>query len=82
MGSPAPVSFSVMTRAELEQWALFGASWQVVRLTDDRVVLDMLSCTGELVERRESSDRELIGWLRALAEAPPTASSQPAVAGR
>lgn len=64
MRSPAAVSFWVVTRAELERWTLFGASWRVVRLTDDRVVLDMLSCTGELVERRESSDRELIGWLR------------------
>jgi hypothetical protein len=53
-----------LTIAELERWVLFGADWQLVRLSDGHAVVDMCACTGELVERRESRDHALISYLR------------------
>lgn len=56
---------SPLTLADLERWELFGATWRVVELSDERAVLDMCACTGQLVERRASDDRALIDHLRA-----------------
>jgi hypothetical protein len=56
-----------LTLADLERWELFGATWRVVELSDDRALLDMCACTGQLVERRESEDRALITYVRATA---------------
>jgi hypothetical protein len=53
-----------LTLADLERWELFGATWRVVELSDDRALLDMCACTGELVERRASQDRTLIDYVR------------------
>jgi hypothetical protein len=52
------------TLADLERWELFGATWRVVELSDDRALLDMCACTGQLVERRTSEDRALIDYVR------------------
>jgi hypothetical protein len=54
-----------LTIDRLERWALFGARWRVVELSPDRAVVDMCACTGELVQRAESADAELIEYLRA-----------------
>jgi hypothetical protein len=56
-----------LTLADLERWELFGATWRVVELSDDRALLDMCACTGQLVERRESADRALIDHVRTVA---------------
>jgi hypothetical protein len=53
-----------LTLADLERWELFGATWRVVELSDDRALLDMCACTGQLVERRASGDRALIDYVR------------------
>jgi hypothetical protein len=39
-----------------------------VELSDDRALLDMCACTGQVVERRASEDRALIDYVR-VAEA-------------
>jgi hypothetical protein len=56
-----------LTLADLERWELFGASWRLVALAQDRALLDMCTCEGQLVERRESEDRALIDYVRATA---------------
>jgi hypothetical protein len=56
-----------LTLADLERWELFGATWRVVELSDDRALLDMCACTGQPVERRKSEDRALINYVRARA---------------
>ena len=56
-----------LTLADLERWELFGATWRVVQVSDDRALLDMCACTGQIVERRESDDRALIKYVRAQA---------------
>lgn len=48
----------------LERWVLFGAGWRVVELSDECAVVDLCTCTGELVERRECDDRAVIQYLR------------------
>jgi hypothetical protein len=50
--------------AELNRWELFGATWRVVEITDNRVVVDLCTCTNELVERRASEDRALVQHVR------------------
>jgi hypothetical protein len=62
---------AALTLAELERWELFGATWRVVELSDDRALLDMCACTGQLVERRSSDDPKLIERVRALAATSP-----------
>jgi hypothetical protein len=53
-----------VTVERLERWELFGASWEVVEVSDREVVVDFCSCTGELVERRRSGDPVVIEYVR------------------
>jgi hypothetical protein len=53
----------LLTIDALERWVLFGAQWRVIYLSDERAVVDLCACTGELVERLESDDPALIGYL-------------------
>lgn len=56
-----------LTIAELEQWTLFGARWELVESATDHATVDMCSCTGELVERRRTEDPNVIEYVRAAA---------------
>jgi hypothetical protein len=56
-----------LTVAELEQWTAFGACWRPQRLEAERVIVDLCQCTGELVERREAVDPEVVAYVRAHA---------------
>jgi hypothetical protein len=58
-----------LTLTDLERWELFGATWRVVELSDERALLDMCACTGQLVERRASDDPALIDYVRDAAAA-------------
>jgi hypothetical protein len=37
---------------------------RLVHLSDERAAIDLCTCTGELLERRESHDAALIDYLR------------------
>jgi hypothetical protein len=52
----------------VERWEDHGAVWRAVHVSDERAVVDLCTCTGEPVERLESSDPELIRFLRERAE--------------
>jgi hypothetical protein len=49
---------------DLERWVLSGAHWRVVDISNDHAVVDMCTCTGEPMERVESDDPAVIGYLR------------------
>jgi hypothetical protein len=53
-----------LTIDRLERWVLFGAHWRVVNIANEHAVVDLCACTGELVERVESGDAEVIEYLR------------------
>jgi hypothetical protein len=53
-----------VTLEDLNRWVLSGAHWRVVDVTNQRVIVDLCACTGELVERRQSNDPAVIGYLR------------------
>jgi hypothetical protein len=53
------------TIAELEDWERDGAVWRAVELSEGHAVVDLCACTGELMERVESDDPELIEFVRA-----------------
>ena len=53
-----------VTIDELESWVLAGAHWRVLDISSDRTVVDLCTCTGEPMERVESIDPAVIGYLR------------------
>jgi hypothetical protein len=55
---------STLTIDALERWVLFGAQWRTVELSGERAVVDLCTCTGEPVERLESEDPAVIGYVR------------------
>jgi hypothetical protein len=48
----------------LERWVHNGATWRPVHVSDAKAIVDLCTCHGEPVERIESSDRDLIAFLR------------------
>jgi hypothetical protein len=46
-----------LTLEHLDRWALSGAHWRVVDITNQCVVVDLCACTGEPVGRRQSDER-------------------------
>ncbi|MGN6170077.1 MAG: hypothetical protein ACTHQQ_18190 [Solirubrobacteraceae bacterium] len=50
--------------SQLEDWELHGATWRTVELDDERVVLELCSCSGEPMDLVESDDWELIEYVR------------------
>lgn len=54
--------------AILERWEDNGAMWRAVHVSDAKVIVDLCTCTGEPVDRLESTDPELIGFVRELAD--------------
>jgi hypothetical protein len=58
------MTWALLTIGDLERWQFFGAEWRVVHLSDQRAIVDFRRCTGEPVERRESSDSVVVNWIR------------------
>ena len=48
----------------LERWRESGAGYRVLHLSEDRAVVELLSCLGEVEDQLASSDPRLIEWLR------------------
>ena len=48
----------------LERWCDHGAHFKVLHLSDEAAIVQLCSCTGEPVERLESSDPRLVEYLR------------------
>jgi hypothetical protein len=53
-----------LTVEELEHWVQFGAAWRLLRADDQHAVIEMLTCTGELVERRDADDPAVVAYVR------------------
>lgn len=53
-----------LTIDALERWVLFGAQWRIVDLWGESAVVDLCTCTGELVERLESDDPAVVHYVR------------------
>lgn len=58
------MSLAPVTIDDLEGWVLSGAHWRVLDISDRRAVVDMCACTGEPMERVETADPAVIGYLR------------------
>jgi|GEM_PF-2502804 len=56
------------TVAELEDWERSGAQWRAAEIRHGRAIVDLCSCTGELMDRVESSDPEFIEYVRSRRE--------------
>jgi hypothetical protein len=55
---------SAFKLSELEDWEFHGASWRMLELGEQRVVLELCSCSGEPMDRVESDDPDLIEYVR------------------
>jgi hypothetical protein len=53
------------TIEELEDWERSGGRWRPFEVSSEYAVVDLCTCSGELMERVESSDPELIAFVRA-----------------
>jgi hypothetical protein len=53
-----------LTIDDLDRWTTSGAHWRVVDISSQRVVVDLCACTGEPMERVESENPAVIGYLR------------------
>jgi hypothetical protein len=53
---------------ELRDWEVNGAVWRPVEVHTDLAVVDLCSCSGELMERVESADPEFIAFVRERVE--------------
>jgi hypothetical protein len=52
------------TIRELEDWERAGAVWRAAEIFPDRAVVDLCSCSGELMDRVESGDPEFVAFVR------------------
>ena len=53
------------TIRELEDWERSGAVWRPAEIRAGHAVVDLCSCSGELMERVESDDAEFVDFVRA-----------------
>lgn len=53
------------TVRELRDWELNGAVWRPVEIHAGRAVVDLCSCSGELMERVEGEDPDFVALVRA-----------------
>jgi hypothetical protein len=58
------MSTDPLTITAIERWMLFGATWQMVDISNEHAIIDLCSCAGEPVERRETADAMVINYLR------------------
>jgi hypothetical protein len=54
--------------AELEDWERSGATWRAAEISDRHAVVELCTCSGELMDVVESDDPELIEFVRAHRE--------------
>jgi hypothetical protein len=50
---------------ELEDWERGGGVWRTVEISDERAIVDLCACTGELMERVDTDEPEVIAFVRA-----------------
>ena len=48
----------------LRRWEEHGAEWRLVSMGEERAIVELRTCYGEPVEQLESSDPELLAYLR------------------
>jgi len=70
-GSGIIDAMSELPIVTLRRWEDQGAVWRAVRVTDTEAVVELCTCTGELVERLRSSDPELLRYLHARTRSDP-----------
>lgn len=54
-----------LTFPDLERWEQSGAEWRALEISDELAVVELCTCYGEPVDTLESTDPQLIEYLRA-----------------
>jgi hypothetical protein len=55
---------SQATVEDLERWEEYGATWRMVELGDEQVVVELCTCYGEPVDMVASRDPSVIEFVR------------------
>jgi hypothetical protein len=63
-GEQSRVSHRQGTIRELEDWELHGATWKPLELSSERAVVELCTCSGELVDVVQSGELEFIEFVR------------------
>lgn len=70
MASPSPpadddaASPRELTTDELDRWVEFGGTWRAVAVDEHCGIVDLCTCAGEAVDRRQSTNPLLIARLQ------------------
>jgi hypothetical protein len=59
-----------LTIDALERWALFGAHWRLLSISETSAVVELRTCTDEPVERHQVRDAGVIAYLRGRPHVP------------
>jgi hypothetical protein len=54
-----------LTLADLRRWEEHGATWRLLESAEDRVEIELCTCSGEAVDRVQGRDPELLGYVHA-----------------
>jgi hypothetical protein len=69
MGAPGrEPEHGPVTIDDLRRWSDGGAIWRPLEVSDNRVVIDLCTCSGEPMDRVEGNAPELIAYVRAHRE--------------
>lgn len=49
---------------QIQNWVLSGGKWRLADVSGERAVVNLCTCTGELMERLETSEPAVIESLR------------------
>jgi hypothetical protein len=60
------MSTGILTISDLERWVLSGGTWLVADISNEHAVVDLCTCSREPMERVESDDPAVIGYLRTV----------------
>ena len=53
-----------LTSADLRRWEEHSATWRVMEITDQRVVVELCTCYGEAVDMRAGESPDVIEYVR------------------
>jgi hypothetical protein len=53
-----------LTLDELERWVLFGGRCRLAECSEDGAVIQLCSCTGELIDQRPTQEPAVIDFVR------------------
>jgi hypothetical protein len=58
----------VLRVEDLERWTQSGAHWHIIHLSAEQATVELCACTGEPVERLQTTDPQTVRFLHRAGE--------------